>query len=70
MRLALKLAIVRSGKTQRRIAAETGITENRLSEIVCGWTSPHHHERVRLSEVIGQVHGDLFIGEPPDAPKD
>lgn len=41
MQMKLKLAIVGTGKSQRQVAAETErLTENRLSEIVCGWIEP------------------------------
>ena len=38
--MKLKLAIVAARKSQRQIAAEVRLTENRFSEIVCGWIEP------------------------------
>lgn len=59
-RLQLKLAIVASGKSQRRVASDSGITENRLSEIVCGWVAPTPAERSRIASAVGQSAGLLF----------
>jgi hypothetical protein len=51
-RVALKTAIFASDKTQRQVAAETKIPENRLSEIVRGWTDPRADERAALVRVL------------------
>ena len=64
MRLALKIAILASGKTQRRVAADAGLSENRLSEIVRGWADPRDVERLALAGVLGQPASALF-DEPP-----
>lgn len=59
--MKLKLAIVASQKSQRQIAAETGqLTENRLSEIVCGWIAPRADEKVALARVLNQPVDVLF----------
>lgn len=61
MRMKLKLAIVATGKSQRQVAAETHrITENRLSEIVCGWIEPRADEKDALARVLGQPVELLF----------
>jgi hypothetical protein len=58
-RLDLKVAIIRSGRTQRGLAAETAIPEIRLSNIVRGITVPNSTERTALYAVLGE---DYFNG--------
>jgi hypothetical protein len=58
MRDRLKVAIVRSGKSQRAIGAEAGISEPRLSTIVRGWVA-RPDERQALQRVLG-VGPDVF----------
>jgi hypothetical protein len=53
MRIPLKLEILRSGKSQRKLSRETEISEDRLSEIVNGWIDPRDDERRRLTEALG-----------------
>jgi len=53
MRIGLKTAILAAGKSQRKVASESGMSENRLSEIVCGWTDPRDPEREALMRVLG-----------------
>ena len=53
MRVALKSFIYASGKSQRQIAVEANITENRLSEFVRGWTDPTESEQRALIRVLG-----------------
>lgn len=61
MRLALKMAIIVAGKTQRQVAAETRLlSENRLSEIVCGWVDPNENERAALARVLHREAAALF----------
>lgn len=60
MRLALKLAILAADKSQRQFAAECGIHENRLSEIVRGWTDPRPAERKAIAAALGQPPEALF----------
>lgn len=59
MRLGLKLKIIASGKSQRQIGAETGIPENRISEIVRGWADPRDTEMAELIRVLG-CSSDVF----------
>jgi len=40
MRLSLRTAIARSGRTQRALARLIGIREGSLSELVHGWATP------------------------------
>lgn len=63
-RLQLKIAIVAAGKSQRRVAADSGITENRLSEIVCGWAAPTSDEERRIATAVGGSVDTLFRVEP------
>lgn len=60
MRVNLKLAFLRSGKTQRQIASDTGIPENRLSELVRGWAVPREDEREVLARALNRSKDDLF----------
>lgn len=62
-RLQLKFAILAAGKTQRRVAADSGITENRFSEIVCGWIDPTADERTRIAAVLNASPERLFSTE-------
>jgi transcriptional regulator with XRE-family HTH domain len=71
--MRLKLGIVAAGKSQRQVAAETQLlTENRLSEIVCGWIEPGADEKEALARVLDQPVEQLFdespleIGRGPD----
>jgi hypothetical protein len=60
----LKLAIVSADKTQRQVAFETNLlTENRLSEIICGWIMPRDDEKLALSRVLKQPIDTLFEPE-------
>lgn len=63
MRVALKLAIFASGQSQRQIAAQTGIPENKLSAIVRGWRTPSDAEAALLANVLRQPADHLFAGE-------
>jgi len=60
MRRRLKTAIVESGRTQRALARELGLTEDRLSEIVAGAVNPRDEERRRLAQALGKRPGHLF----------
>ena len=61
VRVALKAAIVRSGKSQRLVAVEAELTENRLSELVCGWVEPKDTERDALARIL-QVEANALFG--------
>lgn len=59
VRLDLKVAIVKSGRTQRALAVATSIPEIRLSNIVRGLTVPSSTERTALASELGE---DYFAG--------
>ena len=63
VRLNLKIAIVKSGKSQRQIAAACKIPENRFSSIVHGWTDPRDGERAAIAAVLGKATDELFVKE-------
>jgi plasmid maintenance system antidote protein VapI len=52
VRVALKAKIAESRKSQRQVAAEANITENRFSEIVRGWTNPTFDEETRIMRAL------------------
>lgn len=57
VRIDLKIAILKTGRTQRAIAAQTRIPEIRLSNIVRGLVCPSSTERNALASVLGE---DVF----------
>jgi hypothetical protein len=59
MRLDLKVAIIRSGHSQRDISAQTRIPEARLSSIVRGWVAPRPEEQLALQQHL-RVGPDAF----------
>jgi transcriptional regulator with XRE-family HTH domain len=58
--MPLKLAIVRSGRSQREIAQYAAIGEVRLSAIVQGRLTPTEEEKDRLARVLGRRVDGLF----------
>ena len=62
MRLRLKFAILAAGKSQRQVALETKnlVSENKLSEIIRGWTEPRDDEKEALARVLNQPIDALF----------
>jgi transcriptional regulator with XRE-family HTH domain len=60
MRIAFKLAILASGKSQRQLAVETGIPESRMSELVRGWKSPSEAETSLLTTALQRPAAVLF----------
>jgi transcriptional regulator with XRE-family HTH domain len=63
--LPLKLAIVASRRTQRRVALATRITEGRISEIVTQRsTPPTPDEQAKIAKYLGKAIAELF---PVDA---
>lgn len=58
--LALKVAIVQSGKNQRLIARKTRIPETRLSHIVRGRLEATPDERATLAKTLQRPEADLF----------
>jgi hypothetical protein len=53
MRLELKIAILRSGKTQRQVSTESRIPETRLSHIVRGRSVPTPEEIAAINAALG-----------------
>jgi len=60
MDLRLKVAVWRSGRTQRAIARQTDIAETRLSDLVRGWKQPTEREQVALAVALGESVDALF----------
>ena len=60
MRMAVKVAIIESGQTQRQVAAQIEMPESRLSAIVRGWINPRTDERKALARVLGRRLEELF----------
>ena len=58
--LALKVAILASGQTQRQLARRVRIDETRLSRIVRGRVVAFPKERRRLAKVLQRVEVELF----------
>jgi hypothetical protein len=50
---SLKIAIIRTGKTQRQISIEARLGEVRLSELIRGRGWPSSTERTALANVLG-----------------
>lgn len=67
MRLDLKVAILRSGLTQREISLRARIGETRLSAIVRNRADPTDDERDRLSGVLHKPADRLFAVAPLEA---
>ncbi len=62
LNLPLRLAIILSGKRQKRIAKLTRICESDLSEIVNGRKQASPERRARLARVLGKPESELFSG--------
>lgn len=60
LRLALKMAILASGKTQRQLAVDLGLSEVRLSGLVRGVIKPSVEEQRLLSGALGVPIIPLF----------
>jgi hypothetical protein len=64
--LALKIAIIETGKTARRIARLSGIGEVRLSAFVRGVLVPNDREKVKLSKVLQRDPATLWPSQTAD----
>ena len=64
MNLSLKLEIVKSARTQRAIANQIGMSEDRLSDIVRGQDATQI-ERAALARVLGTTEDMLFDSRLP-----
>jgi hypothetical protein len=69
--LRLKIAILESRRTQRRVAVDTRIGETRLSEIVGRrGTPPSAEERDRIARYLRRPEADLFALDPDGEPEE
>jgi hypothetical protein len=59
--LRLKIAILESGRSQRRVSIETRIGEVRLSKIIRGLEPATAVEQARLAKYFGRRIADLFV---------
>lgn len=66
-RMALKLAIVASGRTHQRVAASAKIGAVKLSHIISGRRVPSPYERAQLAHVLGKPISELFPDLTPEA---
>jgi transcriptional regulator with XRE-family HTH domain len=64
MRFPLKIALLRSGLTQRNVSLKSCIPETRLSDIVRGRGTPTAVGRCALSGVLGESVARLFPSGP------
>jgi len=55
----LKAAVLSAGKSQRQIALEAGVSENRMSDFVRGWASPQPNEVEAVCRAL-QCSSDVF----------
>jgi hypothetical protein len=58
--IALKVAILTTVRTQVRLAAASGIPEDRISRIVNQWVEPTPYERRRIAGLVGQKENLLW----------
>lgn len=58
--IALKVAIIESGRKQQDIARAAGIPETRFSHIVRGRIDATAKERERIARALGRSQDDLF----------
>jgi plasmid maintenance system antidote protein VapI len=63
MRVGLKAAIMARGLTQRQFSRLAETPENRISELIRGWTEPTTDERVRFARLLGQSSDVLFADD-------
>lgn len=58
--LALKIAIVKDGRTQLVIAAAAGLSNSRFSEIVNGKWNPSEDEQDAIANAMNLSRAELF----------
>jgi transcriptional regulator with XRE-family HTH domain len=58
--LALKFAILESGRTQRETAKRLRMDETRLSKIIGGEAIAYEREREKLAQLLGRPQSELF----------
>lgn len=61
LNMALKVAILATGKPQKRIARDARIAETTFSHIVRGRLEPGVVERQRIAKVLGKTIDELFV---------
>ena len=66
MRLTLRNAIARSGRSQREFARAVPMREPRLSEIIHAWADPTPDERAAIARVLGRPLRGLFRNDAVD----
>lgn len=67
MLLALKMALMRRGVRQYDAARLLGITETRLSRIMCGRLEATEDEKRKLARLLQTPTEELFDGTKPHA---
>ena len=67
--VALRMAILRTVRTQTALAFRTGIPEGRISKIVNEWQRPDAHERRVIAEAVGESADALFVEQEPESPR-
>lgn len=60
MLLALKMALMRRGVRQYDAARVLGITDTRMSRIICGRLEPTDDEKKRLAQLLQTPVEELF----------
>jgi hypothetical protein len=65
LRVQLRIAIARTGRSQRSIAYGSGVSEDRLSAIARGWETPTERERMLIADELDLPNtAELFAVEP------
>lgn len=64
MNVALKVAIIEAGKTQREVAERAGLRELRVSEIVTGRVIATADEKRALAKALRRPQSALFPVAP------
>ncbi len=67
MLLALKMALMRRGVHQYDAARLLGITDTRMSRIICGRLEATDDEKKRLSQLLQTPIEELFADAASDA---
>lgn len=60
MNMALKVAIIQRGHTQREVARRAGLSELRLSQLVTGRFLPTAEERRAIAKALRCRQSELF----------
>ena len=60
MNMALKVAILESGRTQREIAEEIGVSEGYFSRFVRGWEQPNEDQRKAIAKALRTKPEQIF----------